>query len=247
MRFKQILKKIYADSKEKSSSLSNHLNRLKEIGIVNNDSYGYYLTILGKELSSKIQIIHDMFHNYNSLKLNGSFYDELRKLKSKGLILNMGISLYTNEEIIDIVENFSDFDFIQIPFNLLDNDLKRKKAIKKVKEKNIDIHTRSTFLQGLFFINSNALTDALLPLKPYLQEIEIIKSDYNVTTESLALQYVLQKDYIDYVLVGVETSQQLIDNINLCETESTIPHSKIDKLNVLESHLLNPSNWNYKH
>ncbi|TXE19096.1 aldo/keto reductase [Psychroserpens burtonensis] len=190
------------------------------------------------------QLYGYMFHNYSSLKQNINFYDELLNLKSKGLTLHIGISLYTNEEIIDIAENFSDFDFIQIPFNLLDNDLKRKASVLKAKERNIAIHTRSTFLQGLFFMNPNILIDSLLPLKPYLQDIEEIKSDYNLTTESLALQYVIQKEYIDHVLVGVETSQQLIDNINLCGAEVTIPHSIIDKLNVLESDLLNPSNWN---
>lgn len=189
------------------------------------------------------QLYGYMFHNYNSFKQNTNFYDELLSLKSKGLTLHVGISLYTNEEILDIAKNFSDFDFIQIPFNLLDNDLKRKMAILKAKGRGIKIHTRSTFLQGLFFINPNTLSDNLLTLKPYLQEIEKIKSDCNLTTESLALQYVIQKEYIDHVLVGVETSQQLMNNIKLCESESIIPHSKIDKLNVFESHLLNPSNW----
>jgi len=190
------------------------------------------------------QLYGYMFHNYMSFKQNTNIYQELLNLKSKGLTLHIGISLYTNEEILDVAENFSDFDFIQIPFNLLDNGLKRKKAILKAKESDIEIHTRSTFLQGLFFMNPNTLSDTLLPLRPYLKEIEKIKSDCNLTTESLALQYVIQKAYIDQVLVGVETSQQLIDNINLCGAESAIPHSKIDKFNVFESHLLNPSNWN---
>lgn len=206
------------------------------------DFFGHVLE--GCKVLNTEQLHGYMFHNYNSFKRNTNFYRELLNLKSKGLTLHIGISLYTNEEILDVAENFSGFDFIQIPFNLLDNDLKRKKAILRAKESDIDIHTRSTFLQGLFFMNSNTLTDALLPLKPYLKAIEKIKLDYNLTTESLALQYVIQKEYIDHVLVGVETSQQLMDNIKLCEAESLIPHSKIDKFNVLESHLLNPSNWN---
>tara|TARA_Y100000385_G_scaffold192273_1_gene198876 strand:+ start:981 stop:1856 length:876 start_codon:yes stop_codon:yes gene_type:complete len=220
-----IISKLAANTNLSSKDLFSHVS--EGCKILNTDQlYGY------------------MFHNYMSFKQNTNFYEELLNLKSKGLTLHIGISLYTNEEILDVAENFSDFDFIQIPFNLLDNDLKRKKAILKAKESNIAIHTRSTFLQGLFFIDPNTLTDTLLPLKPYLQEIEKIKLDYNLTTESLALQYVIQKEYINHVLVGVETSQQLIDNIKLCGAESTIPHSKVNKLNVLKSHLLNPSNWN---
>ncbi len=192
----RIISKLTADISSSTKDLSSHIfQSLKVLNI--EQLYGY------------------MFHNYNSFKQNINYYDELLNLKSKGLISHIGISLYTNDEIIDIAENFSDFDFIQIPFNLLDNDLKRKEAILKAKSRGFSIHTRSTFLQGLFFINPNTLRDNLRPLKPYLNKIEKIKSYYNLTTESLALQYVMQKDYINHVLIGVETSEQLINNINL--------------------------------
>ncbi|MCK0108281.1 aldo/keto reductase [Flavobacteriaceae bacterium S0825] len=184
-----------------------------------------------------------MFHNYSSFKQNINLYDELLTLKSKGLILNTGISLYTNEELLDIIENFNNFDFIQIPFNLLDNHLRRNALILKAKEKDIAIHTRSTFLQGLFFMDSSALPDRLTPLKQYLQELEKIKADNNLTTEVLALQYVVQKNYIDQILIGVETPQHVIDNVALCKAHAKIPHDCIDKINVIETVLLNPSNW----
>lgn len=185
-----------------------------------------------------------MFHSYKSFKKNVSHYNELIRLKSNGLVSQLGISLYTNDEIFDIVENYTDFDFIQIPFNLLDNDSKRKASILRAKEKNMDIHTRSTFLQGLFFKDPNKLDNKFSDLKPYLLKIDEIRSSRDLATETLALQYALQKDYVDHVLIGVEKAEQLIDNLNQCKNRVSIPHKKIDEIDVLESKLLNPSNWN---
>ena len=112
-----------------------------------------------------------MFHNYQSFKENTHFYNEILSAKANGIIKKAGISLYTNNEIDDIVSNYYDFDFIQIPFNLFDNQAKRKVFLEKAKEKGIEIHTRSVFLQGLFFKNITEVPEKLAPLIPYLNTL----------------------------------------------------------------------------
>lgn len=185
-----------------------------------------------------------MFHNYNSLKQNHYLLQEALKVKKKGRIKKVGVSVYTNIEIEDIIQNYSEVDFVQAPFNLLDNQQKRKKAFKKLKEENIEVHTRSVFLQGLFFKPPELLKEKLRTLRPYLEELENIKEQYTLSTEKLALQYALQKDYIDRVLIGVETPEQLLQNVVNCKKDMQIPHEVIDNLNVVETELLNPTNWN---
>lgn len=184
-----------------------------------------------------------MFHNHQSFKENTAFYNEVLQAKKQGLIKYAGISLYTNDEIEDIIVNYNDFDFIQIPFNLFDNESKRKELIKSAKKKNIEIHIRSVFLQGLFFKDCNKLPEKLLPLKKHMEVLEEIKLNNKMTTEILALQYVLQKEYIDYVLIGVENTKQLMNNIAICKNEYNVPHAVIDAIEVIEVNLLNPSNW----
>ena len=61
---------------------------------------------------------------------------------------------------------------------------------------------------------------------------------------SLALNYVLSKDYIDRVLIGVDNEQQL--NSNIAALEQTIPQSlikEIDNIQVSSVELLNPAEW----
>ncbi|WP_308991770.1 aldo/keto reductase [Mariniflexile litorale] len=190
------------------------------------------------------QLYGYMFHNYESFKNNTYFYNELLLAREKGIIIKAGISLYSNDEIKDILDNYPGFDFIQIPFNALDNASKRKNLFIRARNMNIEVHTRSVFLQGLLFKNSNNLTEVLKPLRTYIKKFESIKVKSRLNTETLALQYVLEKEYIDFVLFGVENSEQLMNNIIICEKKVNIPHDSIDAIDVKEINLLNPSNWN---
>ena len=58
------------------------------------------------------------------------------------------------------------------------------------------------------------------------------------------MQYVLSKNYIDGVLIGVDSSSQLKDNI--ASLQSNISReilAEIDKIKINNTDLLNPSKW----
>lgn len=219
-----IITKLAANNTLKDGELINHISKSCLI-LATNTLYGY------------------MFHNYQSFNENLNLYAEILQAKKQGLIQNIGISLYNNNEILDIIENYKDFDFIQIPFNLLDNQSKRKPFLDKARKSGIQVHIRSVFLQGLFFKNVNQLPEKLSPLAPYLKELDAIMLKNRLSTEELALQYVLKKKYIDYVLIGVENTEQLIENIRICNKTINVPHKSIDAINVAQEELLNPVNW----
>jgi uncharacterized protein len=185
-----------------------------------------------------------MFHNYNSFKKSIFLYEEILKAKNKGIILNSGISLYNNQEIEDIIDNYDGFDFIQIPFNLFDNELKRKSIIEKARLKGIKVHTRSCFLQGLFFKKIEDLKGVLKKSAPYLREINSIAKETDFQVGNLALCYCLSKPYIDKVLIGVDSVEQLKKNINWSQNKiDNIVLKKIDNIRVYENEILNPSLW----
>lgn len=192
-----------------------------------------------------IKYLHGyLFHNYANFKENEVLYKELVQLKQKLLINKIGVSLHTNEAIEDVLLNYPEFDIIQLPFNLLDNHSKRGELLLKAKSKSIEIHTRSAFLQGLFFKNAKNLTHNFNALKYGLETIEVIKKTSNIDTQTLCLQYVLQKKYIDKVLIGVDSAEQLLTNIKSSTGIKNIPNNDIDTINVKNSELLNPANWN---
>lgn len=184
-----------------------------------------------------------MFHSFNDFsKYFEGFKTELLQLKSSGIIQNIGVSIYTNKEFEQVI-NTTGIDIIQLPFNLLDNNNQRGKLLKKAKEKGIEIHTRSAFLQGLFFKNLETLSGNLQELKPALQELKNVCSAQN-TMADIALNYAYNQENIDYVVIGVDNASQL--QANITSIEKSISEEIITAINsiiIKEITLLNPSNW----
>ena len=182
-------------------------------------------------------------HNYQSIKKFQFLYLDILNAKKTGIIKNAGISVYENNEIEDVIKNYNDFDFIQIPFNLLDNESKRKTIMEKAKQNKIEIHARSIFLQGLFFKPYKEFPQKLKPLIPYIKTLNNIKDDLNIDMQTMAIKYAFKKKYIDKVLIGIDNINQLKNNIDVINLKTDISTNEIDKINVLEKKTLSPTNW----
>jgi len=185
-----------------------------------------------------------MFHSYNDFKMNiNKDPNVLDNIKNSGLVKKIGVSVYSNDEIEDLL-NFKNINLIQLPFNLFDNEYQRKEILEKAKKRNIEIHTRSAFLQGLFFKDVNTLHKNLLPLKKDLSDLILLSKKSNISLAELALNYPLSKSYIDKVLIGVDSLEQLKNNIKATENDfDKSIYEKIDCIQIKNTKLLNPSNW----
>jgi aryl-alcohol dehydrogenase-like predicted oxidoreductase len=168
--------------------------------------------------------------------------NELESLKAKGLIRKIGISVYTNEELLQVTMD-PVIDVIQLPFNLLDNMNQRGKYIALAKQQGKEIHTRSAFLQGLFFMQESKLPEKLQPLKSYLQTIQTICKEESTTMQTAALSYAICNSQIDSVLIGVDTKDQLINNLAAIKCNDRFSARIDEQIHVSETTLLNPSNW----
>ena len=184
-----------------------------------------------------------MFHSFKDYQLYfNKFKDDLLKLRSLNKIKKIGVSLHSNEEIMMVVKN-KEIGLLQLPFNLLDNSSQREKMLKICKKCGLEIHTRSSFLQGLFFKDINNLKGNLIHLKNDLEKVKRIISNENHINK-IALKYVYEKKYIDNIIIGVDSIEQLKSNISILDYE-LVPKikSKIDKIMVEDQFYLNPSNW----
>lgn len=184
-----------------------------------------------------------MFHSYEAYKENLNKIEEIIRIGKDHYFNKIGVSVYTNQELESLIDD-QNIDIVQLPFNLLDNHSARGEVLVKLKSKGKTIHTRSCFLQGLFFKDLNELPTKLLPLQIALYTIQTLSSDYQIPLAQMALNYVLQKEYIDGVLIGVDSLPQLEQNLLFAGGE--IPQElseKIDNLLIEHPHLLNPSTW----
>lgn len=189
------------------------------------------------------QIDTIMFHSFESYLNNKPDLKEIYATGVSKYFKRIGVSVYTNEEMEALV-NDELVSVVQLPFNLLDNHLKRNIIVEKLREQKKEIHTRSCFLQGLFFLNEDKIPEKLTAVKPFLNKLKQIAVENKIEMGHLALQYALSKSYIDKVLIGVDTVTQLENNIKWAEeTIDGAVFNQIDLIEVTDLDLLNPSKW----
>ena len=184
-----------------------------------------------------------MFHSFDSFQSNHISLNILNELKSDGLIKDIGVSVYTNTQLESLL-NEDLITVVQLPFNLLDNLNVRGDLINKLKDKEKIIHTRSAFLQGLFFKKSSDDMSIVKALKSHLQILKEITKKQGCSMEELALSYCLNQKNIDNVIIGVDSISQLNDNIKASSYEINDKALKcINNIDVENLDLLNPSLW----
>lgn len=204
-----------------------------------------------KRILKDLEILHInslyayMFHSFTDFETHyKQFEPHINRLKETGHVKKFGVSVYTNEEFEKLI-GYGGIDIVQLPFNLLDNNFQRGVLIKKAKQKGIEVHTRSAFLQGLFFKEASELPDKFSSLVPYLEKINTISSKSGIALSELALQYCVCQDTIDHVLIGVDNVSQLDKNIEALLHDIPVEVLRdIDSVKVENLKMLNPSNWN---
>ena len=185
-----------------------------------------------------------MFHSFDSYVKNEEILTKLISLKNSGIIKNIGVSVYKNMEIENLLIDDS-ISVVQLPFNLLDNLNLKEGLFKKLREKNKFIHTRSAFLQGLFFKELNDKNKIVQQLKAELGWLKKLLLEYNCSIEQLAISYCFMNKEIDNVILGVDSVYQL--NINLLAAKFNITKEILEKIHdirIKDINLLNPSLWN---
>ncbi len=185
-----------------------------------------------------------MFHSFDSYQNNQQLMVMLNKIKSQGLIKNIGVSVYTNDQIESLLEDDL-ISVIQMPFNLLDNESIRGNLMQKLKDKDKEIHTRSAFLQGLFFKDNSSNNVIAQQLSKQLLAIKTVANEEHISIASLALGYCVAQKNIDQVLIGVDSVEHLIDNVKAADYQIRKEVTeKINAIRVDNVDLLNPSLWN---
>jgi aryl-alcohol dehydrogenase-like predicted oxidoreductase len=182
-------------------------------------------------------------HNADELLDKPDLWDGLLQAKAINLVNKIGFSLYTTDQLERLIDMGFIPDLLQIPFSLLDR--KFEPYFFRLKEYGTEIHVRSVFLQGLYLMDIEKLPYKLLPLKSELTKLHACCRDFGIPMAALALNFVTQNIYVDKVIIGVDSSEQLMQNLTFSNS-FIIPPELFDiiiKINVTEKELLNPANW----
>lgn len=178
-----------------------------------------------------------LLHHFELFRDHPALWDDFVALKESGRVQKIGFSLYLPEELDFILDAGVPFDLLQVPFNLFDR--KFMPYMEALHGRGVEIHVRSTFLQGLFFKDREALPPRLNPLRKYLLQLDDYARESGLGISEIALNHNLQNPFVDGVLMGVDNVAQLqADLQSVVETPIAL------EVHVEEQELLNPVNWN---
>lgn len=145
---------------------------------------------------------------------NDEIIDALNKLKTDGYVRKIGVSVYEVDEAKRCI-NQSNIDFMQLPYSIFDQRMLHGKVFELAKDGNIQIHSRSAFIQGLILMKVNEVPPFLSKAKPMLCKIDDLCVKYGISRVALAMSFVKYQDAISHLVFGVDNMEQLKENIQL--------------------------------
>lgn len=144
---------------------------------------------------------------------------ELQEAKEMGLIRGIGLSAYELEHALCAIE-CGCVDVVQLPYNLFDHRLEDEVFLTKVESSGIKIHARSPFLQGLFMMDVDEVPDYVRDASTLIESLNEIVKKYNIDIKKLCIQYAIANEHVEHIVLGVDTIEQLIENVNNVKVDS---------------------------
>ena len=167
-----------------------------------------------------------MLHRgYDITRYNGIVPKIMEKFIKQNYISMAGVSIYAPEDL-DEMQKHECFRATQVPMSLFDQKLITNGYISRLKEAGVSVFVRSVFLQGLFFLDPDTITDPLLVeyAVPHLKTLRRLCKEANMTIAEFAISFIRDVDGVTSLVLGADTKEQVMENIGYINAPS-IPES----------------------
>lgn len=182
-----------------------------------------------------------LFHTFKNFEDNPKSLFELQNFRQKGLIEKIGFSLYYPDQLQKLFSDGVEFQLLQIPYNIFDRRF--EPYFSELSDRNIEIHVRSVFLQGLVF--KKELPYYFSPIKPKLLKLQEIARNSNIEIQTLCLNFVISNNLVTRTVLGIDNLAQLTELINIARYSERISNLNINlnELNEINENMIVPLNW----
>lgn len=163
----------------------------------------------------------------------------------EGMATHWGVSVYTPARALQAIDT-GVFDLLQVPANVLDRRFAEAGVFERAREKDIRIHVRSVFLQGLLLLDPETIPESMSFASPVLKSLRNISDEISLTRREIALQYVKARFPHASVVIGAETARQVRENAVAWCAGSMID-SWVERLESafprVDTAIVDPSKW----
>lgn len=208
----------------------------------------YYSIIKGNLTNSLSRLHTDYLDSYllhsSRYVYNDAIIDALNQVKKEGYAKKVGVSVYEVDEAKKCIER-ENVDFMQLPYSIFDQRMLQGKVFEMAGSCDIQIHSRSTFIQGLILMEENEVPSFLDKAKPILRKIDDMCREYDISRIELAMGFVKCQSAISHLVFGVDNIEQLKQDMELFE--HCIPKETILEISKeftdLQTDIVMPSLW----
>ena len=167
-------------------------------------------------------------------------YKELQELKDSGRVKKIGVSIYSPSELTLLYSRYS-FDLVQAPFNLVDQSFYHSGWLQRLKDDDVEVHTRSAFLQGLLLMDQEDIPDKFSHWGELWRTWHRWLSDHDISAVQACLAFPLSFSEIDRVIVCANSLSQLSEIVSAANDQMEF---NFPDLYCEDENIINPANWN---
>ena len=169
-----------------------------------------------------------LFHR----ETDNKYLPEMQALIDKGMILHAGVSL----DSLPYAGLADKIDFVQVPCNVMDHRFDQAFHADRAGH----VFIRSVYLQGLMLMPRERIP--FPELAAYRDQLE----KFGLPMAELCMRYLLSQPGPVSVLTGVDTPEQLKENVRMAEL-GALPDDLFkavrDTVPLLDERLIRPGNW----
>jgi aryl-alcohol dehydrogenase-like predicted oxidoreductase len=186
--------------------------------------------------------LHGLLCHRSSMLLGDQgpeIYRGLREVQERGYVGKIGVSIYDPQELEMLTTKYS-LDLVQVPFNVVDRRIEESGWLDRLKQRGVEIHSRSAFLQGLLLMPERARPPRFAQWSHLWSRWEGWLHETGYSALEACIGFALAAPEIDRVVVGVDGVSQLAEIIGaIARGVSFVPEA----IACSDVALINPSMW----
>lgn len=177
---------------------------------------------------------------------DAQFLELALELVERGWIEKVGVSCANEPGVAAGLLDEEGVAALQLPCNLLDPRHRDTDVIRRAPATDTAVFIRSVFLQGLLVMDESDIPSHLKEVIPARRQFSVIAQQAGLTLGELAIRHTLGIEGVTSVLVGVESLQQMRENLDLFERGKLPPDVQraVDIVRpALPERIITPSLW----
>jgi hypothetical protein len=181
-----------------------------------------------------------LHHPSDLLGVHGkNLMKSLLDLKAQGVVAKLGVSIYLADELDQLI-TFPVIDLVQAPLNIIDRGLESSGWLTKLGKNNIEIHSRSAFLQGVLVMSPADRPSWFTKWSPIFHEWDTWIEDTGMSRIEACLAHIRSYPEVDRIVIGVDNTEQTRE---ILVAMGTPPLRAPTSLVSDDERLINPSRW----